>query len=149
MAESLYVARCKNCSQHDIVLPYSIPLRTNPYQDTSGASFQSLNVACPQCGHVSRHNRNTIRLEVYGQVLRGQLPFQTVWLGVWLRCDSENCGFPVLVESAVKAGTTNHDVADFVSRWDIATDVTCFSMRLPKRPLVIVWQVLGSYPVKP
>ena len=137
MEESLLrVVRCTSC-QHDILLPGSMPGRTNPYLESSGMDFAWINVACLECKQASRYNIDQTHYQVYVPPLQGQHPDGTVAFAVLLRCDDQSCRLPVLIESAAKAGTTIAALRGLAARWVLAADVTCHSGNPPKLPPVV------------
>jgi hypothetical protein len=143
----LFAVRCQNqeCTHKgDIVLPYSIPLRTALHQGSSATAFDFLNVGCHRCAHVYRYTYESIRQVTFDLGGPDQLPFGTVPLGMWLRCDKENCASHVLVESQVGRAATENDVEQFARRLTVARHVTCFSGHPPRYPLELLWDSISS-----
>jgi hypothetical protein len=140
MPHAVKVIPCqtRGCA-NEIVLPYSISLRTRQDPDTSAAGDPYLDVACPQCGHVFRSTPEMSRQRVYDTPDPYQPPAQTVWLKFWLKYDSKTCTSHVLVESAMVSGATDKEVQTFVSRWLIDDEVTCHSGHQANQPPEITW----------
>src|SRR5712692_491240 len=139
MRHALNVACQTRCCTNEIVLPYSIPSRSGQDPDTSATGNPYLDIACPQCGHVFRYTPDLSRQGVYDTPNPYQAPAQTVWLTVWLKCDSKTCTSHVLVESAMVSGATDKDVLRFVSGWLVDDQVTCHSGHQSKSPPEPMW----------
>ena len=145
IAHAFKVVACQRegCSNRT-VLPRCIPLRTGQYQGASTKGDPYIDVACFQCAYVSRYIPEMIGQLVADTPDPNQFPAQTVWLGVWLQCDDKNCSSHVLVESAMGLAAKPKDVAAFVSRWEITSEVACFSGHPPKQPLKRMWDSISN-----
>jgi hypothetical protein len=127
-----------------VVLQHSILLRTKLHPDRSATGDPYIDVACPECAHVFRYTPDMIRLQVYDTPDPYQLPAQTVWLGVWLKCDGNNCASHVLVESAMGASAKAKDVVAFVARWQVDDEVMCYSEHQAKHPPLRMWDSISD-----
>lgn len=143
-----YVLKVVPCHKsgcvNEIVLPYSIPLRTRHSPDRSAKGDPYLDVACPQCGHVFRYTPDMIRPQVYDGPDPYQLPAQMIWLGVWLKCAAKNCASHVLVESVAPPAATRQYVDASVARWQVDDGVSCYAGDAVLRPLKIMWDSISD-----
>jgi hypothetical protein len=139
------VVRCQHPScGNEIVLPYSIPLRTRNNPDVSAKGDLYLDVACPQCAHAFRYTPDSFQARFYDTADPYQLHDHYLWFGLWLKCDGESCASHLLIESTTGRGATGEYVKAFASRLTIDKNVMCFSGHTAKFPLRPLWNSLEA-----
>ena len=140
----LSILRCKDedCAT-EILLPYSVPLRTvhNPHRSAKGDPY--LDVACPRCGQAFRYAQPHSRRVYTDTGSCRRFPSGSAWFGVWLKCDKKMCASHVLVESVAPGSALSkisyEHVQALVAGWQVADDVRCFLDHRVRSPVRIIW----------
>lgn len=145
MPNILTVVPCqKHGCPNETVIPFSIPLRTRQRPDRSANGDPYIDAACPVCKNVFRYTPDMLHRRVYDTVAPDRLPAQTVWIGMWLKCDKENCASHVLVESVMVENSDGQDVKEFAAQLGVDDEVVCYGDHSVRLPIQLLWDSISD-----
>lgn len=125
------VAKCP-CG-NEIPTPYGTPLHNPQGRERLATDEDYLNLACPMCNVVSRHLESKLETRLLESRNPYSLQSGKAWIGLWLRCERENCDSHVQVETVVASGTTTAQLKGLVALWTVG-GLTCFRGDRAKSP---------------